>query len=88
MYVNDSLPEEKAKELKELKEVKIGAVAQARVNLMGDHTDYNEGFVLPIAIRASTKVTVVLSPGLVVTLMSSGGRVYKYELGDEKPTTT
>ena len=24
--------------------------APGRVNLMGDHTDYNEGFVLPIAI--------------------------------------
>jgi galactokinase len=25
--------------------------APGRVNLMGDHTDYNEGFVLPIAIE-------------------------------------
>src|SRR3954451_12092025 len=25
-------------------------VAPGRVNLMGDHTDYNEGFVLPLAI--------------------------------------
>ena len=28
--------------------------APGRVNLMGDHTDYNDGFVLPIAIELDT----------------------------------
>ncbi|HEX3541965.1 MAG TPA: galactokinase family protein, partial [Acidimicrobiales bacterium] len=28
----------------------IRAFAPGRVNLIGDHTDYNEGFVLPLAI--------------------------------------
>ncbi len=36
------------------------AIAQApgRVNLLGEHTDYNDGFVLPIAIAQQTRVVM------------------------------
>jgi len=35
-----------------------GWAAPGRVNLMGEHTDYNDGFVLPFAIGQRTKVAV------------------------------
>lgn len=34
------------------------AQAPGRVNLLGEHTDYNEGFVLPIAITQQTRVAM------------------------------
>lgn len=36
--------------------------APGRVNLLGEHTDYNEGFVLPTAIPQQTSVAIGISP--------------------------
>ena len=33
--------------------------APGRVNLIGEHTDYNDGFVLPCAIGFTTQVALV-----------------------------
>ncbi|MGG6267269.1 galactokinase [Leptolyngbya sp. AN03gr2] len=38
------------------------ASAPGRVNLLGEHTDYNDGFVLPTAIPQQTTIELGLSP--------------------------
>lgn len=40
----------------------VAASAPGRVNLLGEHTDYNDGFVLPTALPQRTTVHVSLSP--------------------------
>jgi galactokinase len=42
-------------------EPKVEASAPGRVNLLGEHTDYNDGFVLPIAIPQQTTVQLGFS---------------------------
>lgn len=46
----------------------VVAAAPGRVNLLGEHTDYNDGHVLPIAIPQQTSVAMRARPGLGVTL--------------------
>jgi len=48
------------------------AMAPGRVNLIGEHTDYNDGFVLPMAIER--QVAIVASPA------ERGVRLYSCEL--------
>jgi galactokinase len=53
----------------------VSAAAPGRVNLLGEHTDYNDGFVLPTAIPQQTRVTLRRrEPG------DSAFRVYSAEL--------
>ena len=42
---------------------RFAAAAPGRVNLIGDHTDYNDGFVLPIAIDRSVVVVADYAAG-------------------------
>lgn len=47
--------------------------APGRVNLIGEHTDYNEGFVLPFAIDRTARVAVRLRPDSTVRMLSTFG---------------
>ncbi|MCZ7570115.1 MAG: galactokinase [Ardenticatenaceae bacterium] len=46
------------------------ARAPGRANLIGEHTDYNEGFVLPIAIDRDLRLALRARPGTLVQLYS------------------
>lgn len=45
--------------------------APGRVNLIGEHTDYNDGFVLPIAIDRSALIAVTRRPDRTVRLRAA-----------------
>jgi galactokinase len=45
--------------------------APGRVNLIGEHTDYNDGFVLPIAIERGVRIDVVPRSDRIVVLRTS-----------------
>ena len=65
----------------------VSASAAGRVNLIGEHTDYNEGFVLPVATRERT--TVRVSPrgdGLVRAGSRELGGPVEYRVGEEERT--
>ena len=47
--------------------------APGRVNLIGEHTDYNEGFVLPFAIDKTARVALSVRPDSTIRLLSTYG---------------
>ena len=61
------------------------AEAPGRVNLMGEHTDYNGGLVLPIATPQKTRVELAKRSDRVVRAVSAatGIEPAQYVLGEE-----
>jgi galactokinase len=47
--------------------------APGRVNLIGEHTDYNEGFVLPFAIDKTARMAIGVRPDSAIRLLSTYG---------------
>src|SRR6266545_109748 len=64
----------------------ITARAPGRVNLIGEHTDYNHGFVLPTPIPQHTTVQLRLTKARVVQARSDDmpGEARAYRLGEEQ----
>jgi galactokinase len=63
--------------------------APGRVNLIGEHTDYNGGFVLPAVIPQRTRVELATRDDSIVRVSSENveaGRIFSFELGRESRT--
>src|SRR5687767_4239973 len=63
------------------------ATAPGRVNLLGEHTDYHDGFVLPTTIPQRTHAAVRARADRRVHVWSAGtsSEVEQYVLGSETP---
>ncbi len=60
--------------------------APGRVNLIGEHTDYNDGFVMPAAIEFSTWVAAGLRPDRVLSIYSENfSELREFPLDDSGP---
>ena len=64
----------------------IAVHAPGRVNLIGEHTDYNEGFVLPVAIdRGITIVLVTTGDRRVTVTLDETGEAASFDLDEIGP---
>src|SRR5690349_1324175 len=68
----------------------IEVSAPGRVNLIGEHTDYNGGFCLPTVIPLETHVQLTPRNDEIVHVQSDeiAHDTEEYVLGDEKPAGT
>lgn len=71
------------------REPRIRTDAPGRVNLIGEHTDYSGGFVLPLAIPQRTRIELAVRDDNLVRAWSANvepnGKIHEYRLGEETP---
>lgn len=78
-------------EIKELFERKFGNdfnifSAPGRINIIGEHTDYNEGFVLPAAIDKKIYLAIAPGGGTTVNIVSTDfNESVEFDIKDTKP---
>ena len=67
------------------RDAEVSVEAPGRVNLIGEHTDYNDGFVLPTTIPQHTRIELAKTGGDEVRLWSANrpGEPASYRLGAE-----
>jgi galactokinase len=81
----------KDKIVKDSFEAKFGGkfrffAAPGRINIIGEHTDYNNGFVLPAAIDKRIYLAINAIPGTTVTIYSVDfDETISFDLNDEQP---
>ncbi len=61
----------------------ITARSPGRVNLIGEHTDYNEGFVLPIAVPFDTAIAASPELSPIVRVISEGFGEVVFDLNED-----
>lgn len=66
-----------------VKPQRVTARAPGRVNLIGEHTDYNDGFVLPMALPFATTIEATRRDDRVVSLESVGYASTQFSLDDD-----
>ncbi len=62
----------------------VTARSPGRVNLIGEHTDYNEGFVLPIAIPFDTAIAASPETSPVIRVISEGFGEAVFDLNEDR----
>jgi len=66
---------------------RVRTIAAGRINIIGEHTDYNNGFVLPAAIDKNMTIEFETGPGIpliTIDALNFGERL-RISLGEEMP---
>ncbi|MEO1712919.1 MAG: galactokinase family protein, partial [Bacteroidota bacterium] len=81
-----ALPE--GKKRKDPRSGSVTVKAPGRINLIGDHTDYHDGFVLPGAVVKSVLVEVLRKESSETVRLTAAdlGETFSFDLNEYQPT--